>query len=220
MVFLRVVRAMCEDGTAHFDDMIMSLDGVAAAVQGKGAAPVVAKATVVNTDRSVGTVLAGNVARIHGDDGIAATPTSDGSTVQQAIKLDLTGSAGQSMGAFLLDGVEIDLKGEANDYVGKGIHGGRIVIKPKDGLQAKEAAGKCASENNVICGNTCLYGATGGSFHARGRAGERFAVRNSGCRAVVEGTGDHCCEYMTNGEFCVLRPATRPLLSRLLFSMH
>ena len=147
------------------------------------------------------------MARAHGDEGIPLTEVSTEpvaarmarGTAPEAIKLDLTGSAGQSMGAFLIDGVEIELKGEANDYVGKGIHGGRIVIKPKAELEAKEAAGDWAAENNVICGNTCLYGATGGAFHARGRAGERFAVRNSGCHAVVEGTGDHCCEYMTNG---------------------
>ena len=115
------------------------------------------------------------------------------------ILLKLTGSAGQSLGAWNAGGVHIALEGEANDGVGKGMAGGRIALRPPidAGFVARDA---------VIVGNTCLYGATGGELYAAGRAGERFAVRNSGALAVVEGTGDHCCEYMTGGIVVVLGP--------------
>ncbi|MEO6687895.1 MAG: glutamate synthase large subunit [Dokdonella sp.] len=142
---------------------------------------------VRNTDRSVGARLSGEVARRHGDHGMDDKP----------ITLHLSGSAGQSLGAWNAGGVRIVLEGEANDGVAKGMAGGRIVVRPtRDaGFVARDA---------VIIGNTCLYGATGGELYAAGRAGERFAVRNSGALAVVEGVGDHCCEYMTGGIVVVL----------------
>jgi glutamate synthase (ferredoxin) len=141
---------------------------------------------VVNTDRAVGTRLAGAIAQIHGNTGFTGQ-----------ITLNLTGSAGQSLGAFNLPGMILNLTGEANDYVGKGMHGGEICIRPP-GDSAFAAA------DQVILGNTCLYGATGGILFANGHAGERFAVRNSKAQAVVEGAGDHCCEYMTGGIIVVL----------------
>ncbi|MEB3334486.1 MAG: glutamate synthase-related protein [Cyanobacteriota bacterium] len=140
---------------------------------------------IVNTDRSVGTRLAGEIAGRHGDKGFAGQLT-----------LTLTGAAGQSLGAFLLQGMHLRLVGEANDYVGKGMNGGSITLVPPPG--------RTHPSEHVILGNTCLYGATGGELYARGRAGERFAVRNSGAKTVVEGTGDHCCEYMTGGVVVVL----------------
>lgn len=136
---------------------------------------------IKNTDRSTCAMLSGDVARAHGNNGFNGS-----------INVNFSGSAGQSFGAFVVPGLNIHLEGEANDYVGKGMHGGEIVVVPdKD-------AGFVASESSIV-GNACLYGATGGDFHANGRAGERFAVRNSGAFAVAEGTGDHCCEYMTGG---------------------
>jgi glutamate synthase (NADPH/NADH) large chain len=113
------------------------------------------------------------------------------------IVLKLAGTAGQSFGAWNVAGLNLDLVGDANDYVGKGMAGGRIVIRPP-------ANAAYAAKDTVIVGNTCLYGATGGQFFAAGLAGERFAVRNSGAVAVVEGAGDHCCEYMTDGVVIVL----------------
>jgi glutamate synthase (NADPH/NADH) large chain len=142
---------------------------------------------VRNTDRAVGARLSGEVARLYGDRGEGMKP----------IRLVFEGSAGQSFGAFNAGGLELELHGEANDYVGKGMAGGRIVIRPPAG------AG-WVGERAPILGNTCLYGATGGELFAAGRAGERFAVRNSGAIAVVEGAGDHCCEYMTGGVVVVL----------------
>ncbi len=133
----------------------------------------------------MGARLAGEVAARHGDCGFCGE-----------LRLELAGSAGQSLGAFLIDGLAIELTGEANDYVGKGMAGGEIVLRP-----AEPRLGGFA---DVIAGNTCLYGATGGRFFAAGRAGERFAVRNSAATAVVEGAGDHCCEYMTGGVVAVL----------------
>ena len=135
-----------------------------------------------NTKRAVGTLLSGEIARVHGAAGLTGG----------SIELDLTGSAGQSFGAFLARGVSLRLVGDANDYVGKGLCGGRIVVLPPPRSQFQ-------AEANVIIGNVCLYGATGGELFANGMAGERFAVRNSGARAVVEGMGDHGCEYMTGG---------------------
>jgi glutamate synthase (ferredoxin) len=146
---------------------------------------------ILNTDRTVGTRIAGAIAKKYGDTGFNGH-----------ITLNFHGSAGQSFGAFILPGMTLNLTGEANDYVGKGIHGGEINIKP-----APEATFKAAE--NVIIGNTCLYGATGGSLFANGRAGERFAVRNSKANAVIEGAGDHCCEYMTGGTIVVLGPTGR-----------
>jgi len=142
---------------------------------------------IANTDRTIGALLSGDVARRHGDNGMAANP----------IVLRLSGSAGQSLGAWNAGGVHITLDGEANDGVGKGMAGGRIVVRPPQGAAY-------APHESVIVGNTCLYGATGGELYAAGRAGERFGVRNSGALAVVEGVGDHCCEYMTGGVIVVL----------------
>ncbi|MEY3869816.1 MAG: hypothetical protein RLZZ338_3707 [Cyanobacteriota bacterium] len=141
---------------------------------------------IVNTDRSVGTRLSGAIASIYGNTGFGGE-----------ITLNFNGSAGQSFGAFNLPGMTLILNGEANDYVGKGMHGGEIIIKPVADVQFDPS-------ENVIIGNTCLYGATGGLLLANGKAGERFAVRNSLAKAVVEGTGDHCCEYMTGGVIVVL----------------
>ena len=141
---------------------------------------------IVNTDRSVGARVSGQIAKQYGNLGFGG-------------KLNLTyeGSAGQSFGAFHLAGMTTTLIGESNDYVGKGMNGGEIVIKPF-------ADASYTAADNVIIGNTCLYGSTGGTLFANGRAGERFAVRNSKGHAVVEGTGDHCCEYMTGGVVVVL----------------
>jgi glutamate synthase (ferredoxin) len=141
---------------------------------------------VVNTDRTVGARLAGAIASRYGDSGF-----------EGQINLNFQGSVGQSFGAFNLPGMILTLTGEANDYVGKGMHGGEIIIKPP--VDATYAASQ-----NVIVGNTCLYGATGGTLFANGLAGERFAVRNSKGMAVIEGAGDHCCEYMTGGVIVVL----------------
>jgi glutamate synthase (NADPH/NADH) large chain len=143
--------------------------------------------SIRNTDRSIGARLSGRIARVHGDTGMSATP----------IDVRLSGSAGQSFGAFNAGGLHLHLQGEANDYVGKGMAGGRIVLQPPGGS-------RFASQDTPILGNTCLYGATGGELFAAGRAGERFAVRNSGATAVIEGAGDHCCEYMTGGAVVVL----------------
>ncbi len=142
---------------------------------------------VVNTDRNIGTRLSGRIAEIHGNHGLPAG----------TVHITCTGSAGQSFGTFLVGGVSLELIGEANDYVGKGMAGGEIV------LRISPDATFPASRNS-IAGNTCLYGATGGKLFANGRAGERFAVRNSGSTAVVEGVGDHGCEYMTNGTVVIL----------------
>ena len=142
---------------------------------------------VGNCDRSIGARLSGEIARRHGDLGMGASP----------VVLKLTGSAGQSFGVWNAGGLHMYLEGDANDYVGKGMAGGKLVITPPKGSPF-------ASQETAIIGNTCLYGATGGELYAAGTAGERFAVRNSGCHAVIEGAGDHCCEYMTGGLVTVL----------------
>ncbi|MGI8601683.1 MAG: glutamate synthase large subunit [Verrucomicrobiales bacterium] len=151
--------------------------------------PVTLDYDIKNTNRNLASKLAGEVALHHGDTGLP----------EGTIKLNFHGSAGQSFGAFLCGGIAISLIGEANDYVGKSMTAGRIAIRPSETAKFK------ASENSIL-GNTCLYGATGGHLFAAGRAGERFAVRNSGCTVVVEGVGDHCCEYMTNGLVVILGP--------------
>jgi glutamate synthase (NADPH) large chain len=140
-----------------------------------------------NTDRSIGARLSGRIARAYGNHGMRDAP----------IDLHFNGSAGQSFGAFLAGGLHLELEGEANDYVGKGMADGRIVIRPPHDA-------RYLAHESPILGNTCLYGATGGELYAAGRAGERFAVRNSGVLAIVEGAGDHCCEYMTGGVVAVL----------------
>lgn len=142
---------------------------------------------IVNTDRSVGAMLSGVIAQQYGETGLP----------EQALKIRFKGSAGQSFGAFLVHGVEFRLEGDTNDYLGKGLSGGRIVVVPPVRADFKP-------EENIIAGNTLLYGATSGEVYLNGRAGERFCVRNSGAVAVVEGVGDHCCEYMTGGRVVVL----------------
>jgi len=144
---------------------------------------------VANHDRSLGARLSGAIACRWGNQGMAAAP----------LTLHLEGTAGQSLGAWNAGGLRIDLTGEANDYVGKGMTGGRIVIRPP-------AASRLATPDTPLMGNTCLYGATGGQLYAAGTAGQRFAVRNSGAIAVVEGCGDHGCEYMTGGAVVILGP--------------
>merc|ERR1719183_2428098 len=146
---------------------------------------------VVNTDRAAGARIAGVIAKKHGNRGWKGS-----------LHVRFTGCAGQSFGAFCLGGFDLEVRGDANDYVGKSMHGGRIRIRPVDCIDGREIGFK--PSKSVIIGNTCLYGATGGRFFASGRAGERFCVRNSNAQAVVEGAGDHCCEYMTGGVVVVL----------------
>jgi glutamate synthase (NADPH/NADH) large chain len=145
------------------------------------------EATINNTDRTAGAMLSGEVAIRYGHEGLP----------DATIRVELTGTAGQSFGAFLAAGIEMTLIGQANDYVGKGLSGGRLVIRPHPDAAAP-------AETSIIVGNTVLYGAISGECYFRGVAGERFAVRNSGACAVVEGTGDHGCEYMTGGVVVVL----------------
>ncbi|HAT36410.1 MAG TPA: glutamate synthase large subunit, partial [Rhodospirillaceae bacterium] len=154
--------------------------------------PVTIEGKIKNTDRTAGAMLSGEVARRYGHKGL------DDRTIQ----VKLRGTAGQSFGAFLAKGVEIELTGEANDYVGKGLSGGRLIVKPP-----KES--KIIPEESIIVGNTVMYGAIEGECFFRGVAGERFAVRNSGAVAVVEGAGDHGCEYMTGGVVIVIGPTGR-----------
>jgi glutamate synthase (NADPH/NADH) large chain len=159
--------------------------------------PVALDTEVRNTQRSVGAMLGGEVVRRHGGGGLP-----DGT-----ISVTLRGSAGQSFGAFVPRGVTLRLHGDANDYVGKGLSGGRLVVRPDEA--APFANGDGLAEEQIIAGNTILYGATAGEVFLRGRVGERFAVRNSGAVAVVEGIGDHGCEYMTGGTVVVLGPTGR-----------
>jgi glutamate synthase (NADPH) large chain len=147
---------------------------------------------VRNVHRSVGTMLSGEIARRYGSVGLP----------DDTIRIRLNGSAGQSLGAFLAKGVTLTLEGDANDYVGKGLSGGKVVVRAP-----REAGFK--AEENIIIGNVALYGATSGEAFFNGMAGERFAVRNSGATAVVEGVGDHGCEYMTNGMVVVLASCGR-----------
>jgi len=149
--------------------------------------PVKITAEARNTDRTIGAMISGEVARRYGHEGLP----------EDTIAVSLTGTGGQSFGAFLARGISLDLVGEANDYVGKGLSGGRLVVRPAE----KSGA---APEDSIVIGNTALYGAIEGECYFRGIAGERFAVRNSGAIAVIEGTGDHGCEYMTGGVAVVL----------------
>ncbi|CDH32435.1 glutamate synthase large subunit [Xenorhabdus bovienii] len=178
----------CTEDNPSFDQGILNKDII------KQAMPYVKNSQskklyfdIQNTDRSVGASLSGEIAALHGDQGLAADP----------IKLHFTGTAGQSFGVWNAGGVELTLTGDANDYVGKGMAGGQIVIRPPVGSAFR-------SHEATIIGNTCLYGATGGKLFAAGNAGERFAVRNSGAITVIEGIGDNGCEYMTGGIVCVL----------------
>jgi glutamate synthase (NADPH/NADH) large chain len=150
-------------------------------------APVKIETTINNTDRSAGAMLSGAVAKIYGNEGLP----------DDTIRVKLTGTAGQAFGAWLANGVTLDLEGEANDYVGKGLSGGKIIVRPP-------ANSGIVPEHSIIVGNTVMYGAIDGECYFHGVAGERFAVRNSGAVAVVEGAGDHCCEYMTGGVVVVL----------------
>ena len=182
-------RSWLDHGGVHsngpvLDDEMLADADIQAAIAHHGTVQKTYK--VINTDRTVGARVSGAIAQQYGNSGFEG-------------KLDLTftGSVGQSFGAFNLPGISLTLIGEANDYVGKGMHGGEIVIQPFPNVTYDPAA-------NVILGNTCLYGATGGTLYAQGIAGERFAVRNSKGAAVIEGAGDHCCEYMTGGVVVVL----------------
>jgi glutamate synthase (NADPH) large chain len=150
-------------------------------------APVRIELPIKNTDRTTGAMLSGEIAKRYGHDGLP----------DDTIVARFTGTAGQSFGAFLARGITFELDGDANDYVGKGLSGGRLVARPPAGAGI-------VPEQSIIVGNTVLYGAIEGECYFRGVAGERFAVRNSGATAVIEGAGDHCCEYMTGGVVVVL----------------
>ena len=182
-------RSWLEHSSVHgndavLDDEILADEAIQEAIANQS--KIAKDFTIVNTDRSVGGRISGAIASQYGNKGFAGE-----------ITLIFKGSAGQSFGAFNLPGMNMIISGEANDYVAKGMHGGEIVIAPSS-KSTYDAA------TNVIIGNTCLYGATGGVLYANGRAGERFAVRNSLGKAVIEGAGDHCCEYMTGGLVVVL----------------
>ncbi|NCB85657.1 MAG: glutamate synthase subunit alpha, partial [Bacteroidia bacterium] len=149
--------------------------------------PVTIQTKIKNTDRTTGAMLSGEIAKRYGQTGLP----------ENTISIQFEGSAGQSFGAFLSKGMTFHLQGDANDYLGKGLSGGRIIVTPLKGSTF-------APEENILCGNTLLYGATSGEVFINGVVGERFCVRNSGATAVVEGAGDHCCEYMTGGRTVVL----------------
>ncbi|MCB9680806.1 MAG: glutamate synthase large subunit [Alphaproteobacteria bacterium] len=167
----------------HLDHQL--IEGAGRVLDGHGT--VALELPITNGDRAVGAMLSGEIALRHGMQGL----------VDDAIDVRFDGSAGQSFGAFLARGVTFRLHGDCNDYLGKGLSGGRVIVTPPDGARFK-------AEDNIIVGNVVLYGATGGEVFINGLAGERFAVRNSGARAVVEGVGDHGCEYMTGGVVVVL----------------
>jgi len=154
--------------------------------------PVDIELPIINTNRTVGTILSNEIAKSHGKDCLP-----DGT-----ININFNGSAGQSFGAFLASGVTLELEGDANDYVGKGLSGGRVIIYPPRNSTFE-------AEENIIVGNVVLYGATSGEAYFRGRAAERFCVRNSGAHTVIEGVGDHGCEYMTGGRVVILGPTGR-----------
>ncbi len=190
----------CDEVTIHHCDeqdhgLELALDHQLIAL----AAPAIEKGKQVdislpirNSNRTVGAMLSGKVAKKYGEEGLPSG----------TIRIDLAGSAGQSFGAFLAKGVDFRLAGDTNDYMGKGMNGGRIVVTPPDGSDF-------VPEENIIIGNVALYGATGGKAFIRGMGGERFCVRNSGVQAVIEGIGDHGCEYMTGGVAVILGPTGR-----------
>jgi glutamate synthase (NADPH/NADH) large chain len=157
-----------------------------------GGAPVSVTLPISNVDRTVGTLLGSEISRRFGAAGLA----------DDSISLTFVGSAGQSFGAFVPPGVTMRLYGDANDYFGKGLSGGRLIVRP-------QVESVFAAEEQIIAGNVILYGATAGEVFIRGQVGERFCVRNSGATAVVEGVGDHGCEYMTGGRVVVLGPTGR-----------
>ncbi|MCA9191318.1 MAG: glutamate synthase large subunit [Planctomycetales bacterium] len=179
-----------QHGLEHSLDMSCILPAAQPAIETGN--PVEIRSKIVNTNRTVGAILSHHVAKRYGQAGLP----------DDTIHIHLTGSAGQSLGAFLAHGVTIELEGDANDYVGKGLSGGRLVVYPP-----KQSS--FVAEDNILVGNVCLYGATGGEAFFRGRAAERFCVRNSGARAVIEGVGDHGCEYMTGGRLVILGPTGR-----------
>ncbi|MBU1420108.1 MAG: glutamate synthase large subunit [Proteobacteria bacterium] len=180
-LFFREKNIPSDPGTLNLEIEQRFADAVATSSGGRASFP------IRNTDRTVGARLSGKIAALHGNTGMEEAP----------INLLFNGTAGQSFGAWNAGGLHMVLTGDANDYVGKGMAGGKLVIRPPLGVSYK-------SHKAVIIGNTCLYGATGGRLYAAGLAGERFAVRNSGARAVVEGIGDNGCEYMTGGMVTVL----------------
>ena len=184
----RCVEVQHKDVSDHLDRSLL----LRARTTLQGGPPSLLVAPVRNAHRAVGAMLSGEIARTRGSAGLP----------DDSIRIRLQGSAGQSFGAFLAAGVTLELEGDANDYVGKGLSGGRVIVHPPAGV-------RFAPEENVIIGNTVLYGATAGELFASGLAGERFAVRNSGASAVVEGVGDHGCEYMTGGVVVVLGPTGR-----------
>ena len=171
----------------HIDDVIDQRLIKAALPTLKSLMPIELHLPICNTDRSTGAMLSGEIASRFGNAGLP----------DDTIRCNFSGSAGQSFGAFLAHGVTFSLSGEANDYLGKGLSGGKIIVVPPKGSTFQPEA-------NIIAGNTLLYGATAGEVYINGRVGERFCVRNSGAIAVVEGAGDHCCEYMTGGRTVVL----------------
>jgi len=184
-----VVNAIhCVDLQDHKIDQVLDLELIAEAEKAiSDKVPIVIQRSIQNTDRTTGAMLSGKIATLYGAEGLP-----DGT-----IKCNFNGSAGQSFGAFLMPGVELRLEGDSNDYLGKGLSGGRIIVVPPTGSTFE-------SDKNIIIGNTVLYGATKGEIYISGVAGERFGVRNSGANAVVEGVGNHCCEYMTGGRLVVL----------------
>ena len=185
------VNAMhCVDIQDHKIDHVLDIELIAEAEKAlSDKVPVVIHKPIQNTDRTTGTMLSGEIAKLYGAAGLP----------EGTIKCIFNGSAGQSFGAFLTSGVELRLEGDSNDYLGKGLSGGRIIVVPP-------AGSIFAADKNIIIGNTVLYGATSGETYISGVAGERFGVRNSGATAVVEGVGNHCCEYMTGGRVVVLGP--------------
>ncbi len=174
-----------EHGLAQSLDVCLLVPESKAALESQLPVRIVSKVTNIN--RTVGTILSHEIAKRYGQAGLP----------DDTVHIKLTGSAGQSLGAFLARGVTIELEGDSNDYVGKGLSGGRLIVYPPKVSSFK-------AEENILVGNVCLYGATGGEAFFRGRAAERFCVRNSGANAVVEGVGDHGCEYMTGGHMVVL----------------
>jgi len=177
------------EGDVPLDEQILA--EAKPALEGRG--KVVLRFPIKNHQRSVGTRLSYEIACRYGDVGLPSGAS---------VEVQLSGSAGQSFGAFLISGVRLGLTGDANDYVGKGMHGGEIIVRANPRVPAR-------ADQLVLVGNTVMYGATGGTLYAAGRGGERFCVRNSGGRAVVEGVGDHGCEYMTGGMVAVLGPTGR-----------
>ena len=180
---LRCVRKQDHELSSSLDNELIKLSENAL-TQKK---PVVIEIPIRNINRTVGTMLSSEVTRKFGSVGLP----------EDTIQLNFKGSAGQSLGAFLAPGITISVEGDANDYVGKGMSGGRIIVNPYQESTFRP-------HQNIIAGNVILYGATGGEIYLHGMAGERFAVRNSGATAVVEGVGDHGCEYMTGGTVVVI----------------